>query len=60
MLNFIQKPNILLITIDCLKAELRLVESQKKELTTFLNKLARESFVFTQLMLLGPYTLCFP
>lgn len=57
-----KKPNIILITIDCLRADYcGWLNPEHKELTPFLNKFAKESIVFSQAYATGPNTpLAFP
>ena len=57
-----EQPNIILITIDCLRADhCGWLNPEKRELTPFLNKLAKESLVFTNAYSTGPNTyLSFP
>ena len=56
------KPNIILITIDCLRADYcGWLNPEHRSLTPFLNKLAEESLVFTNAYATGPTTyLAFP
>lgn len=58
----IKKPNVILITIDCLRADFcGWLNPRNKNFTPFLNKLAKESSVFTQAYATGPCTaLAFP
>lgn len=52
-----KKPNIILITIDCLRADYcGWLNPERAELTPFLNKLAKENLVFTQAYATGPFT----
>lgn len=57
-----KKPNVILITIDCLRADYcGWLNPKEKELTPFLNSLAEESIVFTNVYATGPRTsLSFP
>jgi arylsulfatase A-like enzyme len=57
-----KKPNVILITIDCLRADYcGWLNPNKKELTPFLNSLAKECIVFTNTYATGPRTsLSFP
>lgn len=53
-----QKPNIILITIDCLRADYcGWLNHEHKDLTPFLNQLAEESIIFTRAYTTGTYTL---
>lgn len=57
-----KKPNIILITIDCLRADhCGWLNPENKHLTPFLNSLAEKSAIFTNVYATGPYTkLAFP
>jgi len=57
-----EKPNIILITIDCLRADYcGWLNPENKRLTPFLNSLAGENTIFTNAYATGPFTaLAFP